>query len=359
MERLKGLYVLNSQAFTETYGPEELRDIGEMIDIPLEPQTSESIWSDLSRLAEIDVLLTGWGGPKLGARLLDAAPKLKLVFYGAGSIVPIMTDLAWSRGIRVTSAYEANAIPVAEFTLGMILLALKHTWQYAQKVRKIRGRPIHLPVPGCYGSTIGLVSLGMTGRSVLRLLKSFDLRVIAHDPYLSAEEAAELGVELFPLHELFRRCDVVSLHTPWLKETEGLITGTLIASMKPDATLINTARGILIREREMIEVLTRRGDLQAILDVTDPEPPLDSSPLYDMPNVLLTPHIAGSMSGECRRMGVYMVEELRRYIAGKPLKWEITQDRAIRTIHRPATLKAVINKRGIARARRSMAGKRP
>jgi phosphoglycerate dehydrogenase-like enzyme len=359
VQRLKGLFVLDSQSFEETYGPEERRDISRLIEIPPIAHTSELIWKHPAQLAEMEVLFTGWGGPRLNARFLEAAPKLKVVFYGAGTIVPIMTELAWNRGIQISSAYAANAVPVAEFSLGMILLALKHTWQYARKVRTMRGRPAHLPVPGCYGSTVGLVSLGMTGRTVLRLLKPFDLHVISHDPHVSQEEAAELGVQLFSLDELFRRSDVISLHTPWLKETEGLITGNHLSLMKYGATIINTARGILIRETEMIQVLTDRPDLQAILDVTDPEPPVGSSPLYDLPNLLLTPHIAGSMSNECRRMGRYMVEELGRYVRAEPLMWEITPETARRTIHRPPTMETVINKQVIADAKRAAMSRKP
>jgi phosphoglycerate dehydrogenase-like enzyme len=107
-----------------------------------------------------------------------------------------------------------------------------------------------------------------------------------------------------------------------------MITGAHIASMKQGATFINTARGAIVRENEMIEVLKQRPDLQAVLDVTYPEPPAAGSPLYTLPNVILTPHIAGSMDAECRRMGRYMVEELRRYVAGKPLRWEVTREAA-------------------------------
>jgi phosphoglycerate dehydrogenase-like enzyme len=130
------------------------------------------------------------------------------------------------------------------------------------------------------------------------------------------------------LDEVFRRADVVSLQTPWLKETEGMITGQHFAAMKPGATFINTARGAVVREPEMIAVLQQRPDLFAVMDVTHPEPPAPDSPLYTLPNVVLTPHIAGAMGDECRRMGHYMVEELRRYLQGDDLEWRITRDMA-------------------------------
>jgi len=121
---------------------------------------------------------------------------------------------------------------------------------------------------------------------------------------------------------------VVSLHTPWLKETEKMITGEHFRMMKPDASFINTARGAVIDEPAMVEVLAEREDITAVLDVTYPEPPKPGSPLYTLPNVVLTPHIAGSMDRECQRMGQYAVDECRRFLAGEPLQWQITREKA-------------------------------
>ena len=167
------------------------------------------------------------------------------------------------------------------------------------------------------------------------MLRAFDLRVIAYDPFVSPAEAAEVGVTLVSLEELFARSDVVSLHPPLLEETVGMVTGQHIAQMKRGATFINTARGEVVREDEMIEVLKRRPDLLAVLDVASEEPPHEDSPLYTLPNVVLTPHIAGSVGQECRRMGQCMVEELARYLAGQPLQWPVTRELAMRTSHRP------------------------
>jgi phosphoglycerate dehydrogenase-like enzyme len=185
-------------------------------------------------------------------------------------------------------------------------------------------------VHGGYQSSVGLISLGMVARHVCQLLKHFDINVLAYDPFVSPETASELNVTLCSLDEIFSKADVVSLHTPWLKETEGMITGRHFKLMKPYASFINTARGIVVRENEMIEVLKARPDLQAVIDTTWPEPPTSDSPLYTLPNVALTPHIAGSMDNECRRMGHMMVEELSRYLNNETLEWEITREKASR-----------------------------
>lgn len=324
---MKGLYLLGAQPYQWIYAAPERQRIAELVEIVGPAQTADSIRQNLGLLREVDVIFSGWGCPTLDAALLDAAPNLKLILYGAGSIRAFTTEEFWRRNITICSAWGANAVPVSEYTLAAILFGLKSVWQQAARVRAER-RFQRLPVAGAYGSTVGLVSLGMIGRLVAARLKTFEVHVIAYDPFVSAEEGAGLGVELVSLDEVFRRGDVVSVHTPWLPETVGLITGRHIASMKSYSTFINTSRGAVIREGEMVEVLAQRPDLWAVLDVTYPEPPPPDSPLYTLPNVLLTPHIAGSVGEECRRQGRYMIEELERYLAGQPLRWAVTKERA-------------------------------
>ncbi|TCP23521.1 phosphoglycerate dehydrogenase-like enzyme [Scopulibacillus darangshiensis] len=324
---IKGLYVMNRGWFDKVYPQEVRKEIEKsaMIDVPL--QTKESITENLSILRDAEVMFSGWGAPKLDERFLEAAPHLKALFYAAGSVKGVVTDACWERNIMVSSAYAANSIPVAEYTLSQILFSLKHGWHYSMAIKR-KEKFVDKSsdcAPGGYGSTVGLISLGMVGRKVCELLKNYDIHVIAYDPYVSKEKAAELGVELCSLDEAFERSDIVSLHAPWLKETEGMITAAHFERMKPYATFINTARGAIVREPEMIRVLQRRTDLMAILDVTYPEPPKPGSPLYTLSNVILTPHIAGSGVNEAQRMGAYMLDEFKRYLKGEPLNWQITK----------------------------------
>ncbi|HEY8744097.1 MAG TPA: hydroxyacid dehydrogenase [Chloroflexota bacterium] len=324
----KALYLLNSSAYDQIYGPGERAEIAALVDVFAPPQTSESIRSDPAVLWEAEIILSGWGMPPVDAEFLAQAPQLRAIFYGAGSVRGFVTEALWQRVVVVTSSYAANAVPVAEYTLAATLFSLKHGWGFLQAIKRDGKFPPRTAVPGAYGSTVGIVSLGMVGRLVVERLRPFDLRLIAYDPFVTPAEAATLGVELVTLEHLFRVADVASLHTPWLPETVGMITGTHLASMKAGATFINTARGAVVREDEMIAVLQRRPDLQAVLDVTYPEPPLPGSPLFSLPNVVLTPHIAGSRDAECRRMGRYAVDELQRYLAGEPLHWQISRERA-------------------------------
>jgi phosphoglycerate dehydrogenase-like enzyme len=233
----------------------------------------------------------------------------------------------WQRDIKITSAFAANAIPVAEFTLAQILLSLKSMWYHNRIIKRTRNYvPSQCNGPGMYGSTVGLISLGMISRQLCRLLTPFNLKIIAYDPYADEETAQMLNVEMRSLDDVFRCADVISLHAPLNEETEAMITADQLRMMKPYSTFINTARGAIVREEDLIEVLTERSDLTALLDVTDPEPPINNSPLYDLENVIISPHIAGSMGGECKRMGEYMVQELLRYLNNEPLKWEITKN---------------------------------
>jgi phosphoglycerate dehydrogenase-like enzyme len=165
--------------------------------------------------------------------------------------------------------------------------------------------------------------------------------VVAYDPLMSTDEAEQLGIELLPLDELFRQSDVASIHTPLFPETRGLITGALIQSMKNGGTLINTARGQVICEEQMLDVLQNRPDLNAVLDVCCQEPPDANSRLYTLPNIVLTPHLAGSVGTECRRMGRFMVDEIDRYLSGKPMLGLVTPELARHSSHRPQKLERI------------------
>jgi phosphoglycerate dehydrogenase-like enzyme len=324
----KALYLLDSGAFEKIYGEEERAAVAGLADLYAPLQTGNSVAKNPGVLAEAEVVLSGWGVPAMDGGFLAAAPNLRVVFYGAGSIRRVATPAFWERGLRITSAYAANAVPVSEYALAAILFSLKRGWHFAFSAQREKALPRQGQVPGAYGSTVGLVSLGMVGRLVRERLRPFDLRVVAYDPFVTPEEAHVLRVDLMSLEDLFASSDVVSLHVPLLPETEGMILGSHLASMKRNATLINTSRGAVVREAEMVEVLGERPDLWAVLDVTPPEPPEPDSRLYDLSNVVLTPHIAGSLGNECRRMGRLVVDELRRYVAGEPLKHEITRERA-------------------------------
>lgn len=326
MQRLKGLFVLRPDAYNEIYGPADRATIAELIDVIAPPQTAESIYKHPDILQEVDILLSGWGAPLIDATLLTHAPCLRAIFYGSGSIRGFITDAVWERGILVTSAQAINAIPVAEYTLAAILFSLKHGWRLAEQTRREQRFPSRNEVPGVYKATVGIIGLGFVGRLVRERLYPFDVQVIAYDPYVSDDEATTLNVTMCSLEALFREAQVVTLHAPLLPETVGMVKGAHLASMSYGGTFINTSRGRLVQQEELITILTQRKDLQAVLDVTHPEPPPPDAALYSLANVILTPHIAGSLGSERRRMGEVMVGELRRFITGESLLYTVTKE---------------------------------
>lgn len=324
----RAVFALDPAARDSVYGAEDRRLLAELVDLRDDIILTPENWrAHRELLRDAEFIFSGWKSPAYDADFLAAAPRLRAIFYAAGSVRYCTSDAFWERDIAITSAYAANAVPVAEYTVAVSILALKQFWRRAALARRGEGWGDHTrPIPGAFRATIGLVSFGMIARKVAEMLAAYDVRVLAYCPYLDEVEAAIHGVERASLAEIFRECDVVSVHTPVLPDTIGMINGALVRSMRPDAALINTSRGAILDQPSVVGALRSRPDLTAILDVTDPEPPSAEDPLFTLPNVIVTPHIAGSHGRECQRLGSYMVEELRRFLAGQELRWRVTRE---------------------------------
>ena len=326
MTKPRFIFVLDAVHFPLLFGDKELARLRQWVEIEPVPVSAEELQAGGDRYANVEGIVSSWRMAELTPALLRSLPRLRAVFHAAGTIKAIATAASWERGIRITSAACENAKPTAEFAFAQIILSLKRAWPRMFDLRERKAYLQHDPLmPGCYGSTVALLSLGKIGRLVARRLATLDVKVLAYDPMVSAEAAGALNVTLCSFDEVFARADVVSCHMPLTAETTGAIGRKQFTAMKPGATFINTARGGLVRENEMAQVLGERPDLCAILDVTELEPPLPDSPLFDLKNVVLTPHIAGSMGPECRRLGLMMVDEVERYLAGQPLLGEVQQ----------------------------------
>ena len=274
-------------------------------------------------LPDVDVLLTGWGCPRIGPEVLDEAPKLQAILHAAGSVKAIIDPVAFDRGIQVSSAATANALPVAEFTVATIVLAGKRAFRLAAQYRIERRKADPHGMPGSYGTTVGLLGASRIARMVAERLHAFDLHVLISDPYLTAAEAADLGAELVDNDTLFRRSDILSVHAPLIPETVGLIDARLLGLLRDGSVLINTARGKIIDSEALLRECVS-GRIDAVLDVTDPEPLPPDSPLLDLPNVFVTPHVAGAVGNEIARLGELAVGELERLAAGQPLQHAIS-----------------------------------
>jgi phosphoglycerate dehydrogenase-like enzyme len=266
------------------------------------------------------VLVTGWDTPPLTAATLDGAPRLRHVIHAGGAVEWLFPD--GMRGIAASDTGAVNAIPVAEYAMAMVILANKDAFRARELYRDRRAyidREEEFEGSGNHTRTIGVVGASRTGRALIELLRPFaTLRVLVYDPHLSARDAHTLGVKAVTLPELMRSSDVVTLHPPVLPETIGMIDAEMLGLLPEGATLINTARGEIV-DHAALERELRRQRIKAILDVTDPEPLPASSPLYDLPNVFLTPHIAGSMGTELRRMGNEVASTLTEFVGKERL----------------------------------------
>lgn len=293
----------------------------------LSPEPMQEFNSSRSRglLAETDILITGWNCATVDAAVLDTAPRLRHILHAGGTVKHHVDHECWTRGVQVSTAADANAIPVAEYALAMILLANKRVLQIARTLHTEKS-PIEpdglFPDMGNYGKRVGIIGASKIGRHVLRLLKPFDLDVVVADPYLSPEDAAALGVQLVGLEELVESSDVVSLHAPSLPTTLNLINAGLIARLRPGATFINTARGELVDQDALLARLERH-ELFAVLDVTTPWVLPADSGFYTNPNVLLTPHLAGSLGNELERLAATAVAEAHRVARGEQLLFPV------------------------------------
>ena len=320
-DRIPGLFAMDPVYLPKLFPEPYMRRLRAVVDI--DPGFVARDFTEeraAAALADAEVIITGWGAPRLDPPVLATAGKLRAVLHAAGS-VQWVDQVVHERGVAVVSAQSANAVPVAEYTLGMILLAGKDLFGLRERFRAERGFVIGEDhgQTGNFGRTIGLIGASRIGRKVIELLRPFDFEVLLSDPHVDEDEAARLGVRLVDLDALMAEADIVSVHAPDLPETRRLVDAERLAAMKDGAVLVNTARGSLV-DTDALAAELSNGRISAVIDVTDPEPLPSDSPLFDLPNLFMTPHVAGSQGNELARMGLYIVEEAERLAAGEPLR---------------------------------------
>jgi phosphoglycerate dehydrogenase-like enzyme len=215
-------------------------------------------------------------------------------------------------------------VPVAEFTLAAIILGAKRAFPLSHLYRARRTHRTDADLDqhvwiGTHGITVGVVGASRIGRRVVQLLRTLDAEVLLYDPYVGDAEAELLGATRTDLDTLVATSDVVTLHAPATPETRHLLDARRLDLMRPGTLLVNTARGPLVDTQALLPHLVS-GRIDAVLDVTDPEPLPSGHPVWDLPNVFLTPHMAGAQGNEVARLGALAVDELARYARGMPLE---------------------------------------
>ena len=315
MKKLKAIFLSeNDTKIDYVYSPEQQKLIAELTDLIPGRLCSRNF--DSMDLSELEVIFSTWGMMCFSEEQLAKMPKLKAVFYAAGATDSFARPLL-NHGIKLVSAWRANAIPVAEFTVAQIILSMKNYFANSSAVTGPDGWKQDNAGPGCYGETVALIGAGAISNKVQELLKNFKLNVIVVP---SRPERRTISLE-----EVFQKAYVISNHLPNREDNQKVLTKEMFASMRKNAAFINTGRGAQVDEAGLIEVLKQRPDLTVLLDVTWPEPPAKDSELYKLPNVRLSSHIAGSLNDEVHRMADYVIEDYKHFVNGEPLVNEVTE----------------------------------
>lgn len=316
-------------AVTDTFWSEE--------NIALVESLGDVTWNDLDRhltpeefrdaLEGVDVCVCGWGVPKFDEFVLEKADRLKIIAYTAGTVSKFVTDTIYDRGIYVLSGNEAFAISVAEGTVGYIIAAQRDLRGFENLMLEKGWRTPTFYNRSLLGKTVGIVGYGSISRHLLTMLKPFDVRVLLYSNHMSEEEAAQIGVQKVSLEEMFSTCDIVSLHCARSPANYHLVNEKLLSLMKPGALIVNTSRGDVIDEQALIAHL-ETGKIRAALDVFEKEPLAMDSPLRQMKNVYLQPHLGGPTADYRYAATRLVLEDVYRYQQGDPMQNTISKARS-------------------------------
>lgn len=327
---MKAIFLSNRKAdLQRVYEPALLERIGHKTESETRFYDKAEILADPQAFLDTKYIFSTWGMPEFTEEeIRQLFPSLECLFYAAGTVQKFARPFLHC-GVKIFSAWMANAIPVAEYTLAQILLGTKGYFMTAELMshgEAVNAKALAKSYPGNFDTPVGIIGIGAIGKLVCEMLKPFRLRVLAYSRSLTEEKAAALGVEKSDIETIFKTCQVVSNHLANNANTQGIFRREHFASMVPYGVFLNTGRGAQVVEEDLAAVLKERPDLTAVLDVTKPEPPLPDSPFYELPNCILTPHIAGSMGQEVHRMAEWMEAEYEKYAAGEPCSYEVTED---------------------------------
>ncbi|MDT5050406.1 MAG: D-3-phosphoglycerate dehydrogenase / 2-oxoglutarate reductase [Mycobacterium sp.] len=269
----------------------------------------------LAAVPEADALLVR-SATTVDAEVLGAAPKLKIVARAGVGLDNVDVDAATERGVLVVNAPTSNIHSAAEHALALLLAAARQITAADASLRAHTWKRSSFSGTEIFGKTVGVVGLGRIGQLVAQRLAAFGAHIVAYDPYVSAARAAQLGIELLSLEELLGRADFISVHLPKTPETAGLIDKEALAKTKPGVIIVNAARGGLVDEAALAEAVTSGHVRAAGIDVFSTEPCTDS-PLFDLPQVVVTPHLGASTEEAQDRAGTDVAASVKLALAGE------------------------------------------
>ncbi len=291
--------------------------------------SKEDVIANPDNFNEVEFIFSTWGMPSFTEQEIKTClPSLKAIFYAAGTVQSFAKEFL-NCGVKIFSAWSANAVPVAEYTLAQILLSNKGFFPLCTAYsngdvsapRNEKDKYI-----GNYNAKVGIIGAGMIGKKVVELLKPFKIDILVFDAFLSEEEISALGGKKASLKELFAACNIVSNHLANNEHTVGMLNYDLFKLMPQRATFINTGRGAQVVEDDLAKILTERTDITALLDVTCQEPPQKDHKFFGLSNCYLTPHIAGSSGKEVERMGDFMYNTYIAFLNNDKIDCEVTKE---------------------------------
>lgn len=281
-------------------------------------------------IAGATIAITTWGNTQLDADILSVCPDLKLVCHAAGSVKPIVCDDLWNKGVRVTASAAMLSMGVSETALGFTIAASKNFFALNENLHNGGWAEGKENIRELYELNIGVIGGGWAGRHYIELMQAFDVDIFLYDPFVTEEQCEKMGCKKASLEEVLKESDIISIHAPSIPETNNMFNAETLALMKKDAVLINTARGSIIDEKALYEHM-KAGNLKyACLDVFEPEPPAADHPLRSLPNVIMTPHLAGLAANGLKKIGKHCCEEIERFLNGEKMMCEVTKEQLAR-----------------------------
>ena len=300
---------------SDKLGSAGLELLEQAADVSYDVKTGLSKEELLAIMPEYDALIIR-SGTQADADVLAAGKKLKVVGRAGIGVDNIDIPAATARGIVVMNTPGSNSVATAEQTMTLMLAVSRHTVPAHNSLTARQWNRAQYVGTELFGKALGIVGLGRIGRLVAERAKAFGMTVLAHDPFVKAEDAAQLGVSLVSLDRVFSQADYLTLHTAVTPQTTRMINRPALKKMKKGVIIINVARGKLIDEAALAEALQEGQVKAAALDVYASEPPADDNPLFDLPNVLHTPHLGASTVEAQRNVATQIVGQILDCLRG-------------------------------------------
>ena len=323
------LLTANKEKGQGVYNSKSLEKIRQEFEIESIIFTKEDILSPDRDFSDVEVVFGCWGVESFSVQeIKEHLPNLKGVFYVGGSVQYFAKPFL-EAGVRISGAWQANAVAVAEYIVSQMILGIKGVFlsRITRAAEWAPKKKLVIPVKGFYGIKIGILGNGAIGRKVIEFLSNYkdnQLEIYLYSPSLTEEKATELGVRKASVEEIFKECDIISNHIANNPQTFGFYTSKQFELMGEQVVFINSGRGEQVLENDLAEAMRKRPQSCALLDVTYPEPPNESCPYFSVENIFINPHIAGSQNNELERMVDYILRDAVNLKHGNAFLYEIT-----------------------------------